>query len=102
MVLSFRFNSHEEAAHAIVSVNGTSVEGYVVKCYWGKETPDMMSSPMQQVQCTPTTSPIAEPHSDYEMGALRPVHTSLSYACPKIDFVCSETRDIYLCMQAVY
>ncbi|CAL8282064.1 nucleolysin TIA-1 isoform X1 [Gadus morhua] len=43
-----RFNSHEEAAHAIVSVNGTSVEGYVVKCYWGKETPDMMSSPMQQ------------------------------------------------------
>ena len=64
LVLSFRFNSHEEAAHAIVSVNGTSVEGYVVKCYWGKETPDMMSSPMQQVQCTPTTSPIAEPHSD--------------------------------------
>ncbi|KAG7264231.1 hypothetical protein CRUP_022236 [Coryphaenoides rupestris] len=43
-----RFNSHEEAAHAIVSVNGTSVEGYVVKCYWGKETPDMMTSPMQQ------------------------------------------------------
>ncbi|KAJ8360898.1 hypothetical protein SKAU_G00174230 [Synaphobranchus kaupii] len=44
-----RFNSHEGAAHAIVSVNGTSIEGHVVKCYWGKETPDMMS-PMQQVQ----------------------------------------------------
>ncbi|KAG2468810.1 TIA1 protein, partial [Polypterus senegalus] len=43
-----RFNSHEGAAHAIVSVNGTSVEGHVVKCYWGKETPDM--NPMQQVQ----------------------------------------------------
>uniref|UniRef100_A0A3Q1ENB0 TIA1 cytotoxic granule-associated RNA binding protein n=1 Tax=Acanthochromis polyacanthus TaxID=80966 RepID=A0A3Q1ENB0_9TELE len=36
-----RFNSHEAAAHAIVSVNGTSIEGYVVKCYWGKETTDM-------------------------------------------------------------
>ncbi|XP_033852579.3 cytotoxic granule associated RNA binding protein TIA1-like isoform X2 [Acipenser ruthenus] len=44
-----RFNSHEGAAHAIVSVNGTSVDGHVVKCYWGKETPDMMS-PMQQQQ----------------------------------------------------
>uniref|UniRef100_A0AAQ4QU63 Nucleolysin TIAR n=1 Tax=Gasterosteus aculeatus aculeatus TaxID=481459 RepID=A0AAQ4QU63_GASAC len=44
-----RFNSHEAAAHAIVSVNGTSIEGYVVKCYWGKETTDMVS-PIQQVQ----------------------------------------------------
>uniref|UniRef100_H3D7H4 TIA1 cytotoxic granule-associated RNA binding protein n=1 Tax=Tetraodon nigroviridis TaxID=99883 RepID=H3D7H4_TETNG len=42
-----RFNSHEAAAHAIVSVNGTTIEGYVVKCYWGKETTDMVS-PMQQ------------------------------------------------------
>lgn len=44
-----RFNSHEAAAHAIVSVNGTTIEGYVVKCYWGKETADMVS-PIQQVQ----------------------------------------------------
>lgn len=44
-----RFNSHEAAAHAIVSVNGTTIEGYVVKCYWGKETTDMVS-PIQQVQ----------------------------------------------------
>lgn len=44
-----RFSSHESAAHAIVSVNGTSVEGHLVKCYWGKETTDMMN-PMQQVQ----------------------------------------------------
>lgn len=46
---SFRFNSHEGAAHAIVSVNGTSIEGHVVKCYWGKETTDMVN-PMQQAQ----------------------------------------------------
>lgn len=44
-----RFNSHESAAHAIVSVNGTTIEGHVVKCYWGKETPDMIS-PVQQVR----------------------------------------------------
>lgn len=43
-----RFNSHESAAHAIVSVNGTALEGHIVKCYWGKETPDMMN-PMQQM-----------------------------------------------------
>uniref|UniRef100_H3D1J1 Cytotoxic granule associated RNA binding protein TIA1 n=1 Tax=Tetraodon nigroviridis TaxID=99883 RepID=H3D1J1_TETNG len=43
-----RFNSHESAAHAIVSVNGSSIEGHVVKCYWGKETPDMMNT-MQQM-----------------------------------------------------
>lgn len=44
-----RFNSHESAAHAIVSVNGTTIEGHVVKCYWGKETPDMIN-PVQQVR----------------------------------------------------
>lgn len=36
-----RFSSHESAAHAIVSVNGTTIEGHMVKCYWGKESPDM-------------------------------------------------------------
>nr|XP_015203085.1 PREDICTED: nucleolysin TIAR isoform X6 [Lepisosteus oculatus] len=36
-----RFSSHESAAHAIVSVNGTTIEGHIVKCYWGKESPDM-------------------------------------------------------------
>ncbi|XP_069608751.1 nucleolysin TIAR isoform X1 [Ranitomeya imitator] len=39
-----RFSSHDSAAHAIVSVNGTTIEGHVVKCYWGKETPDMTKS----------------------------------------------------------
>lgn len=38
---SVRFSSHESAAHAIVSVNGTTIEGHIVKCYWGKESPDM-------------------------------------------------------------
>ncbi|XP_041426087.1 nucleolysin TIAR isoform X2 [Xenopus laevis] len=43
-----RFSTHDSAAHAIVSVNGTTIEGHVVKCYWGKETPDMTKN-FQQV-----------------------------------------------------
>ncbi|XP_069468037.1 nucleolysin TIAR isoform X2 [Ambystoma mexicanum] len=39
-----RFSTHESAAHAIVSVNGTTIEGHMVKCYWGKETPDLPKS----------------------------------------------------------
>lgn len=53
-----RFNSHESAAHAIVSVNGTTIEGHVVKCYWGKETPDMIS-PVQQVRTSPLLKTVA-------------------------------------------
>lgn len=49
----FRFDSHEGAAHAIVSVNGTCIEGHIVKCYWGKETADMRS--MQQMQMPQVT-----------------------------------------------
>lgn len=56
-----RFNSHESAAHAIVSVNGTSIEGHIVKCYWGKETPDMMS-PMQQM-------PLPQVRTSYTVNA---------------------------------
>ncbi|XP_041921589.1 nucleolysin TIAR isoform X4 [Alosa pseudoharengus] len=42
-----RFSTHESAAHAIVSVNGTTIEGHVVKCYWGKESPDMAKTVQQ-------------------------------------------------------
>lgn len=42
-----RFSSHESAAHAIVSVNGTAIEGHIVKCFWGKESPDMAKNPQQ-------------------------------------------------------
>uniref|UniRef100_A0A8C8DNL6 TIA1 cytotoxic granule-associated RNA binding protein-like 1 n=1 Tax=Oryzias sinensis TaxID=183150 RepID=A0A8C8DNL6_9TELE len=42
-----RFSSHDSAAHAIVSVNGTSIEGHAVKCYWGKESTDMAKNPQQ-------------------------------------------------------
>ncbi|TKS85288.1 Nucleolysin TIAR TIA-1-related protein [Collichthys lucidus] len=42
-----RFSSHDSAAHAIVSVNGTAIEGHIVKCFWGKESPDMAKNPQQ-------------------------------------------------------
>lgn len=38
-----------------MSVNGTSIDGHIVKCYWGKETTDMVS-PMQQVQVPQVSS----------------------------------------------
>uniref|UniRef100_A0A7N8WZR8 Nucleolysin TIAR n=1 Tax=Mastacembelus armatus TaxID=205130 RepID=A0A7N8WZR8_9TELE len=44
-----RFSSHDSAAHAIVSVNGTVIEGHIVKCFWGKESPDMAKN-LQQVE----------------------------------------------------
>ncbi|KAM6965191.1 cytotoxic granule associated RNA binding protein TIA1-like isoform 2-T2 [Aplochiton taeniatus] len=62
-----RFNTHESAAHAIVSVNGTSLEGHMVKCYWGKETPDMIN-PMQQVtvpQPNKVSFPAAQPYGQW-------------------------------------
>uniref|UniRef100_A0A671YB43 TIA1 cytotoxic granule-associated RNA binding protein-like 1 n=1 Tax=Sparus aurata TaxID=8175 RepID=A0A671YB43_SPAAU len=43
-----RFSSHDSAAHAIVSVNGTIIEGHIVKCFWGKESPDMAKNPQQR------------------------------------------------------
>lgn len=47
-VISFRrFSSHDSAAHAIVSVNGTAIEGQMVKCYWGKESTDVAKNPQQ-------------------------------------------------------
>ncbi|XP_030647054.1 nucleolysin TIA-1 isoform X3 [Chanos chanos] len=60
-----RFDSHEAAAHAIVSVNGTSVEGHPVKCYWGKETADMRS--MQQMQFPQQNKPSypAQPYGQW-------------------------------------
>lgn len=42
-----RFSSHDSAAHAIVSVNGTAIEGHIVKCFWGKESPDMAKNSQQ-------------------------------------------------------
>ncbi|KAM6922693.1 nucleolysin TIAR [Lycodopsis pacificus] len=42
-----RFSSHDSAAHAIVSVNGTAIEGHLVKCFWGKESPDVAKNPQQ-------------------------------------------------------
>lgn len=32
-----RMSSHADAARAIVEVHGTTIEGNVVKCSWGKE-----------------------------------------------------------------
>ena len=35
-----RFSTKESAAHAIVAVHNTDVNGHTVKCSWGKESGD--------------------------------------------------------------
>lgn len=37
------FNFYESVVYVIVFVNGIIIEGYVVKCYWGKEIFDMIN-----------------------------------------------------------
>ncbi|XP_074020159.1 cytotoxic granule associated RNA binding protein TIA1 isoform X2 [Numenius arquata] len=66
-----RFNSHESAAHAIVSVNGTTIEGHVVKCYWGKETPDMVS-PVQQLGYPPAYGQWGQWYGNAQLGQYVP------------------------------
>lgn len=76
-----RFNSHEAAAHAIVSVNGTTIEGYVVKCYWGKETTDMVS-PMQQVQMPQVCSRVLASDEAWSVASCKTLHVLYNSRTP--------------------
>ena len=38
--LRFRFSTKESAAHAIVAIHNSDVNGHTVKCSWGKESGD--------------------------------------------------------------
>lgn len=42
--LFVRFLIYESVVYVIVLVNGIMIEGYVVKCYWGKEFFDMIKN----------------------------------------------------------
>ena len=33
----YRFDQHTDAAQAITAKHGTQLEGYTIKCSWGKE-----------------------------------------------------------------
>ena len=39
-----RFNTHQEATNAIVSMNGFDMAGIIIRCSWGKETSAINSS----------------------------------------------------------
>ena len=39
-----RFNTHQEATNAIVSMNGFDMAGMIIRCSWGKETSTINSS----------------------------------------------------------
>lgn len=47
-----RFCSKSTAAQAIVSMNGAEINGYTIKCSWGKETPSSSDSPNSSIQTT--------------------------------------------------
>jgi hypothetical protein len=40
-----RFSTKESAAHAIVALHNTDVNGHTVKCSWGKESGDPNNLP---------------------------------------------------------
>ncbi|OWK51144.1 Nucleolysin TIA-1 [Lonchura striata] len=68
-----RFSSHESAAHAIVSVNGTTIEGHVVKCYWGKETADTAGPvPQGQLSYPPAYGQWAQWYGGAQLGQFVP------------------------------
>ena len=47
----FRFSTKESAAHAIVAIHNSDVNGHTVKCSWGKESGDPNNFPANsQVQ----------------------------------------------------
>ncbi len=44
-ILFFRFSTKESAAHAIVAIHNSDVNGHTVKCSWGKESGDPNNLP---------------------------------------------------------
>lgn len=48
----FRFDSKKAATEAIVGTHGADINGYSVRCSWGKETPDTSSSASAQTTST--------------------------------------------------
>lgn len=53
--LCCRLHSKEAAARAIVGVHGTELNGYQVRCSWGKEVPE--PSGVQSPQKVPAPAP---------------------------------------------
>ena len=51
-----RFSTKESAAHAIVAVHNTDVNGHTVKCSWGKESGDPNTLPANSQVSTASTS----------------------------------------------
>lgn len=58
-----RMDKKESACRGIVSVHGTDVNGYVVKCSWGKDPTDITPSPNKPPSLTPSLTPNHPPNS---------------------------------------
>jgi len=75
-----RYQTHESAAHAISTVNGTTLAGRVVKCSWGRDRSQMGltgSVPSMPVMySSPVTSGIPSP---YYAASMSPVASQAMY-----------------------
>nr|XP_006817563.1 PREDICTED: nucleolysin TIA-1 isoform p40-like isoform X5 [Saccoglossus kowalevskii] len=80
-----RFMTHESAAHAIVSVNGSQINGHMVKCSWGKESSDPLYQAQgqwnQYYQQYATQQPQVQPQQ--YMGGAAAVPQQSSYYYPQ-------------------
>ena len=54
---SSRFSTKESAAHAIVAIHNSDVNGHTVKCSWGKESGDPNNLPANSQVCKPWSNP---------------------------------------------
>jgi len=67
-----RFSTKESAAHAIVAVHNTDVNGHTVKCSWGKESGDPNNLPANSQLALPQLVAGAQFPFNFATGATAP------------------------------
>lgn len=77
-----RFSTKESAAHAIVAVHNTDVNGHTVKCSWGKESGDPNNLPANSQLAIPQLVPGAQFPYNFATGAATPHMAGFYYPQP--------------------
>lgn len=77
-----RFSTKESAAHAIVAVHNTDVNGHTVKCSWGKESGDPNNLPANSQLALPQLVAGAQFPFNFTTGAAAPHMAGFYYPQP--------------------
>lgn len=77
-----RFSTKESAAHAIVAVHNTDVNGHTVKCSWGKESGDPNNLPANSQLALPQLAAGAQFPFNFATGAAAPHMAGFYYPQP--------------------